>query len=58
MKGPNVCFINYKERRSKVCVLHYEVYSFSILFIYLTNMDDEVPNQDTSFKDGLFLGMF
>jgi len=24
------------------------------LFMYLTNMDDEVPNQDTSFKDGLF----
>jgi len=49
-----VCFINYKERRSKVSVPHYEVYSFSILFMYLTNMDDEVPNQDTSFKDGLF----
>lgn len=53
-----MCFINYKERRSKVYVLHYEVYSFSILFMYLTNMDDEVPNQDTFFKDGLFLGLF
>jgi len=53
-----VCFMNYKERRSKVCVLHYEVYTFSNLCMYLTNMDDEVPNQDTSFKDGLFLGLF
>jgi hypothetical protein len=53
-----VCFINCRERVSKVCVLHYELYSFSILFMYLTNMDDEVSNKDASFKDGLCLGLF
>ena len=53
-----MCFINCKERRSKFCVLRYEVHSVPVLFMYLTNMDDEVPKQDTFFKDEHFLGLF